>query len=196
MTGIILAGGRSLRMGENKAFLIIQGARIIDRILTSFKELFQEILLVTNTPLEYFDLNLRTVADLFPGCGSLGGIYTGLFYASHPRAFVVACDMPFLQAPVIQYLKDLSPPYDMVIPRTPDGLQPLHAIYAQRCLPFMEALLRQGNCRIADFFPKVKKREVLPEELLPLDPQLQSFTNLNTPEDRSLWESRIRETPR
>jgi molybdenum cofactor guanylyltransferase len=183
MTGIILAGGRNLRMGKNKAFLTIQGERLIDRTHALLVQLVEEIFLVTNSPLDYLDLKVRTVADLLPGKGSLGGIYTGLFYATASHALVVACDMPFLNRPLIQYLQGLAKGYDIVIPRTPDGLQPLHAIYSQRCLPFMEELLQRDNLRILDFFPKVKKREVLPEELLPFDPELKSFMNINTPED-------------
>ena len=183
ITGIILAGGKNLRMGKNKAFLEINGRRIVDRTKSLFLEIFDEVLLVTNAPLEYVDLNLRTVADLIPDKGSLGGIYTGLFHSSLSRAFVAACDMPFLNQGLIRRLIQLAPDYDIVIPKTEDGLQPLHAIYSQRCLPFMEELLRQDNLKIIDFFHKVKKREVPPEEILPFDPQLSSFRNVNTPED-------------
>ena len=183
ITGIILAGGKNLRMGKIKACLEINGQRIIDRTKNLFLEIFGEVLLVTNSPLEYVDLNLRTVADLIPDKGSLGGIYTGLFHSSRSHAFVAACDMPFLNQGLIRRLIQLAPDYDIVIPKTEDGLQPLHAIYSQRCLPFMEELLRQDNLKIIDFFHKVKKREVPPEEILPFDPQLSSFRNVNTPED-------------
>jgi len=183
ITGIILAGGKNLRMGKNKAFLEVNGQRIIDRTKGLFLELFDEVLLVTNSPLDYLDLNLRMVADLYPGRGALGGIYTGIFHASHAHAFVAACDMPFLNKALIDHLIDLSPGYDIVIPKTEDGLQPLHAIYSQKCLPFMEDLLRKDNLKILDFFHRVKKREVPTEEILPLDPKLASFLNLNTPED-------------
>jgi molybdopterin-guanine dinucleotide biosynthesis protein A len=183
ITGIILAGGKNLRMGRNKAFLEIKGRRIIDRTKSLFLEIFDEVLLVTNSPLDYLDLNLRTVADLIPDKGSLGGIYTGLFHSSHTHAFVAACDMPFLNPGLIGRLIQLAPDHDIVIPKTEDGLQPLHAVYSQRCLPFMEELLRQENLKIIDFFQKVKKREVPPEEILPFDPRLSSFRNVNTPED-------------
>jgi molybdopterin-guanine dinucleotide biosynthesis protein A len=183
ITGIILAGGKNLRMGRNKAFLEINGRRIIDRTKSLFLEIFDEVLLVTNSPLDYLDLNLRTVADLIPDKGSLGGIYTGLFHSSHTHAFVAACDMPFLNPGLIGRLIQLAPDHDIVIPKTEDGLQPLHAVYSQRCLPFMEELLRQENLKIIDFFQKVKKREVPPEEILPFDPRLSSFRNVNTPED-------------
>ena len=184
-TGIILAGGKNLRMGQNKAFLEVQGQRIIDRTKSIFLELFDEILLVTNSPSDYLDLNLRTVTDLYQEKGSLGGIFTGLFHASFSHAFVVACDMPFIKPALISHLAGLSRGYDIVIPRTDDGLQPLHAVYSRKCLPFMEDLLRSGNLKILDFFHRVKKREVPTEEILPFDPRLLSFLNLNTPEDLS-----------
>jgi molybdopterin-guanine dinucleotide biosynthesis protein A len=185
MTGMILAGGKNLRMGQNKAFLKIQGERIIDRIKRIFVDLFDEVLLVTNSPRDYLDLNLRTVTDLYREQGALGGVFTGLFHASFPHAFVVACDMPFLQPALISYLAGMSPGYDIVIPRTEDGLQPLHAVYSRKCLPFMEDLLCRGRLKILDFFPRVKKKEVPAEEIIPFDPQMVSFFNLNTPEDLS-----------
>ena len=183
ITGIILAGGKNLRMGKNKAFIEVNGQRLIDRTKNLFVELFDQVLLVTNSPLDYLDLNLRLVADLWPGKGALGGIYTGLFHASHSHAFVAACDMPLLNKALINRLTTLSPGYDIVIPKTEDGFQPLHAVYSQKCLPFMENLLRENNLKIIDFFHRVKKREVPTEEILPLDPQLISFLNINTPED-------------
>ena len=191
ITGIILAGGKNLRMGKNKAFLEVNGERIIDRTRNLFLELFDEVLLVTNRLPDYLDLNLRMVADLYTGKGALGGVYTGLFHASHSHAFVAACDMPFLNRDLIRHLIDLSPGYDIVIPKTQDGWQPLHAIYSQKCLPFMEELIRQDNLKIIDFFHRVKKREVPTEEILPLDPNLTSFLNVNTPEELA----RIKDSP-
>ena len=96
-------------MGKNKAFLEVNGERIIDRTKNLFLELFDEVLLVTNSFPDYLDLNLRMVADLYPGKGALGGVYTGLFLASHSHAFVAACDMPFLNKDLIRHLIDLSP---------------------------------------------------------------------------------------
>ncbi len=183
ITGIILAGGKNLRMGKNKAFLEIKGQRIIDRTKQLFVDLFDEVFLVANSPLDYLDLNLRVVSDLFPGGGALGGIYSGLFHASHSHAFVAACDMPFLNKALISHLSTLSSGYDIVIPKMEDGWQPLHAVYSPKCLPFMENLLRKNNLKIIDFFHKVNKREVTTEEILPFDPQLVSFLNINTPED-------------
>jgi molybdopterin-guanine dinucleotide biosynthesis protein A len=182
-TGIILAGGKNLRMGQNKAFLEVQGERIIDRIKRIFTRLFEEVLLITNSPRDYLDLDLRIVTDLYRERGALGGIFTGLFHASFSHAFVTACDMPFLNKELISHLVRLSPGYDIVIPRTDDGLQPLHAVYSQKCLPFIEDLLSKGNLKILDFFHRVKKKEVPAGEITSLDPSLSSFLNLNSPED-------------
>jgi molybdopterin-guanine dinucleotide biosynthesis protein A len=170
-------------MGRNKAFLEINGQRIIDRTKNLFLEIFDEVLLVTNSPRDYVDLNLRTVADLIPDKGSLGGIYTGLFHSSHSHAFVAACDMPFLNSSLIKHLVQMAPNFDIVIPRTSDGLQPLHALYSQKCFPFMEELLHQNNLKILDFFPRVKVREIPPEEIVSFDSELRAFLNINTPED-------------
>ena len=183
MTGIILAGGKNLRMGQNKALLQVHGQRIIDRTKSIFVDLFDEIILVTNSPFDYLDLNLRTVTDLYQEKGALGGVFTGLFHATHRYAFVAACDMPFLNKALISHLISLSRGFDIVVPKTEDGWQPLHAVYSQKCLPFMEDLLLKGNLKIIDFFHRMKKREVPSEEISLFDPRLLSFLNLNTPED-------------
>ncbi len=193
VTGVILAGGQNLRMGRNKAFIEVNGQRIIDRTRSVFEELFEEIILVTNSPLDYLDLKLRTVTDLIPGKGSLGGIYTGLFYASNPHAFFAGCDMPLLNKDLIRHLVGLAPRHDIVIPRTPDGWQSLHAVYSRKCLPFIEDLFRQDNLRILDLFPKVKGKEVLPDELLRFDPRLASFFNVNSPEDLARMQELLKE---
>ena len=183
ITGVILAGGENVRMGENKAFLEIHGQRIIDRTAELFQALFSQIILVTNTPLEYSYLDLEIVVDLIPKSGSLIGIYTGLFYSSHAHSFITACDMPFLNRKVIEYMITISRHYDVVIPHLNDGYHPLHALYSKRCIKFIEELIREDNLKIIDFFNKVKVREVTPDEISSLDPAMNAFLNINTPED-------------
>ena len=183
ITGVILAGGENIRMGENKAFLEIHGQRIIDKIAELFQEIFSQIILVTNTPLDYSYLDLEIVVDLIPKSGSLIGIYTGLFYSSHAHSFITACDMPFLNRKVIEYMITISRHYDVVIPHLNDGYHPLHAIYSKRCIKFIEELIREDNLKIIDFFNKVKVREVTSEEISTLDTAMKAFLNINTPED-------------
>lgn len=170
-------------MGENKAFLEIQGQRIIDRIAELLKGIFSQVILVTNTPLEYSYLDLEIVTDLIPKSGALIGIYTGLFYSSYSHSFITACDMPFLNRKVIEYMITISRHYDVVIPHLPDGYHPLHALYSRRCMKFIEELIREDNLKVIDFFNKVKVREVTSDEISSLDPTMNAFLNVNTPED-------------
>lgn len=182
-TGIILAGGENIRMGDNKAFIRVKGRRIIDRTAELFHEIFGHVILVTKEPLTYSHLNLEIVVDLIPKSSSLIGMYTGLFYASTPYCFVVACDMPFLNRKVIDYMVSLRKDYDVVIPVLDDGYHPVHALYSRRCIPPIERLIRTGNFKITDFFNRVAVREVTPKEIRALDPTMEAVLNINTPED-------------
>ncbi len=183
MTGVILAGGESNRMGKNKAFIEINGKRIIDRTVSLFRKIFDDVLLVTNTPLDYIELNVRIVTDLVPGKGSLGGIYTGLFFSSSPKAFFVGCDMPFLDKRVIHYFLSLAQTADIVVQRTKDYWQPLHAIYPRTLLKPIERLLHQGELKIVKAYQGMRVRVVSGEELKPFDPDLYTLSNINTPEE-------------
>ena len=183
MTGVILAGGESTRMGKNKAFVEINGQRIIDRTVSLFRKIFDDVLLVTNTPLEYIELKVKIVTDLIPGKGALGGIYTGLFFSSSPKAFFVGCDMPFLDRDVIQYFLSLSQTADIVVQRTKDHWQPLHAVYPRTLLKPIARLLQQGELKISKAYQGMKVREITEEELKPFDPDLHTLSNVNTPEE-------------
>jgi len=127
MTGIVLAGGGNTRMGQDKAFLTVDGRRLIDRTVGLLRSLFREVIIVAADPLVHLDQDAALVTDIFPRAGALGGLYTGLFTASDDYAFVVACDIPFLNRPFIEYMTSLADGYDIVVPAPPDGLQPLHA---------------------------------------------------------------------
>ena len=183
MTGVILAGGESRRMGRNKAFIEVQGERIIDRTVSLFKELFDEVLIVTNSPLEYLDLNVKMVTDLIPGKGSLGGIYTGLFFSSSPKAFFVSCDMPFLDKKVISCFLNLAETADIVVHRSGQHWEPLHALYSRNFIKPIERLMKQGDLKIIKAYKWMKVREIRRKELERIDPDLHSLINVNTPED-------------
>jgi molybdopterin-guanine dinucleotide biosynthesis protein A len=133
--------------------------------------------------LEYSYLDIEIVIDIVPKRGALIGIYTGLFYSSHPYCFVTACDMPFLNRKVIEYMITISKDYDVVIPHLEDGYHPLHAIYSKKCINSIEKLIHEDNLKIIDFFDKIKAKEVTTDDINSLDPSLNSFLNINTPED-------------
>lgn len=184
MNAIILAGGKSERMKKNKALVMLDGKPIIAHVCDLLREMFEELILVTNSPRDYSFLGVKMVTDLIKGKGSLGGLYTGLFYATSTHALVVACDMPFLKKEVIGYLmKQASPRWDVIVPCISGGYEPLHAIYARRCLPYIQEHLLADELRITGFYPQVRVKAVDGSELSHLDPELRSWLNINTPED-------------
>lgn len=180
MTGVVLAGGRSTRMGSNKALQEVGGVRIIDRLIGAIRPLFPEIAIVANDAATYADLGVPIWPDRIPGKGALGGIYTAVCHSACPQTFCIACDMPFPNQAVIAYLRDLAPEYDVVVPRTADGYQPLHAVYGKSCLPPMEAMIGADSLKIDRLFSAVRLRTVEEGELQPMDPSLRCFINVNT----------------
>lgn len=187
-TGIILTGGESKRLsGRNKAFLEIGGKRIIDSLYDIFTEIFDEIILVTNSPQDYLDKDLKIVTDIYSKRCALTGLHTGLFYASHPYAFFTACDTPFLKKEMVALVTSrIRPNKDVIIPETNEGIEPLCAAYSKRCLKQAAKNLDAGIFQIRRFFDERKVLKIPEPELLKIDPQLVSFFNVNTPEDLEL----------
>lgn len=181
MTGIVLAGGKSSRMGVNKAFIEFGGKRLIEATVDCLKALFPEVLIIANDPPLYAYLGIKVIPDLIPDSGSLGGIYTGLSAASHPACFFVACDMPFLNAELIKLLVREAEGWDAVVPRVRGELQPLHAVYAKSCLPLIKESIDASVLKIARFFPKAKVKIIEEPALRAVDPYLFGFVNVNTP---------------
>ncbi len=183
VTGVILAGGTSSRMGSNKALLPHPGGRFVEAIHRQMATLFENVLLVTNTP-ELFDfLPCRKVKDLIPGMGALSGIHSGLFHSGDPFVFVAACDMPYLNTELIRHLASRAEGNDVVVPEGSDGLEPLHAVYGKSALGAIEETLHTGKGRIVSFFDRVKVRKISAGEVSRFDPDFRSFRNINTPED-------------
>mgnify|MGYP005856215505 CR=1 FL=1 len=170
-------------MGENKAFIKIDGVPIIKRILSLFKELFQEVIIVTNQRDSYSELEAKIYSDLIPDKGALGGLYTGIFFSNFYYSFCVACDMPFIKKPLVKYLIKNMEDEDVIVPRTQDGLEPLHAIYSKKCLEPIKSIMVKGKFKIIDMFDLVKVKIVDEEEFLSLDPLRESFINVNSPEE-------------
>ena len=169
--------------GVNKALLEVGGRRIVERAAVVLRELFAEIVLITNSPEDFEFLGLPMFRDKIPGAGSLGGLYTGLSVTTADYGFLAACDMPFLLRGPIRHMLNSIEDHDVVIPRVQGYLEPLHAVYSRRCLPFIEALLVQDNLRIIDFLDKVDVLEIPDEDLKCFDPTFRFILNLNTPEE-------------
>jgi len=156
---------------------------LIERVIDVVTDLFPETLLVTPdfAPFERFGLPL--VADRHPGAGALGGAWTGIAASTHPQVLVVACDMPFLNPALLAYLAARARGHDGAIPRGPDGLHPLHAVYARRCAEVFGRAIAEGSFKFMDAIAGLDLAEVGEEDLRRLDPALHSLFNVNRPED-------------
>lgn len=183
VSAAIMAGGRSRRMGRDKAWLDLgDGRPIVQRVVDVLREVADEVIVVANDP-AYGRLGLRVVADRFPSGGALGGIATGVGAAAHHTVLVAACDMPFLSAAVWRLLLDRAEGADAVVPRVGGEYETMHALYTKACLAPMERALAAGRMRVISFFGDVRLRDLNEDVLRGVDPELRSFTNLNTPEE-------------
>jgi FdhD protein len=183
VSGVILAGGKSSRMGSNKALLPYRGGRFIEAIHRQLSEIFEEVLLVTNNPEQYDFLPCRKVADLFPGAGALAGIHSGLYHSSSPAIFAVACDMPYLNNDLVRHIAGQAETGNVIIPEGPEGLEPLHAVYGKGCLDAIETCLIMGEKRIVSFFSRANVIRVAADQVACFDESFASFSNINTPEE-------------
>ena len=183
MTGIILAGGKSTRMGEDKALIEVGEVPLFERAYRVLREIFSEIIIVANDARPFENYEARLQKDIISDKGALGGLYTGLFHSQSHHAFCAACDMPLLNPRLIKYMAEERDEYDVIIPRTRDGLHPLHAIYSKRCLNPMRQLLNRDDLRIVNFFPQVTVRYIEEMEIRELDPHMRSLINVNTEEE-------------
>jgi FdhD protein len=183
VSAVILAGGESRRMGNNKALLPYRDGRFIDAVHRQLAAIFPEVILVTNTPELYQALPCRKVADLYPGMGALAGIHAGLHHSANPRIFVVACDMPCLNSRLIRHLAASGEGHEVVVAESDSGVEPLHALYSKESLAAIEQMLIAGEKRVTALFPKVRLLQLPAAEIALLDPAFASFRNINTPEE-------------
>jgi molybdopterin-guanine dinucleotide biosynthesis protein A len=203
-TAAVLAGGDGRRIGQDKAFLPIGGKPSLERVVRTLRPLTDRLLIVTSSDERRAKLaeftaplapNARIVTDLFPNTGTLGGIFTSLQYACSPLCLVVGCDMPFLNPNVIELIVSEASSYQAVVPYVGGYPQPLHAVYHRDCLGAIEASLRLGRLHATSFLEEVRLRIIEEAEILPLDPQLLSFSNVNTIDDWKTLDLLARTSP-
>jgi molybdopterin-guanine dinucleotide biosynthesis protein A len=179
--------------GIEKAFLRVGGVRILDRIYEIYRELFDEIILVTNNPHKFLEWDLLIVSDLYPIRSSLTGIHAGLFYMTNPFAFISACDTPFLRKEMVEaVIGKIEDQVDIVIPETTAGLEPLCAAYSKRCLNSARHHLEQEKLKVIKAFRKSRIKTISEKVLCKIDPDLRSFFNINTPADLKRAEEMIK----
>ena len=200
VTGVILAGGTSRRMGQNKALIQLGDDSVIGHVVHRMRLVTDELLLITNTPNAYAHLGLPMHSDIVPDAGALGGIYTGLVSAAYDTVLCVACDSPFLVPKLLIYLVSVMDDYDAVMPWTDSikkdigvtnpshgadqiTLQTLCAVYSKRCLPIIALMLQESELRVHALQERASIKRVSPEVWRAFDPDGLSFFNINTPED-------------
>ena len=182
LTGIVLAGGQSRRMGRNKALMELEGQTLIARVLDKVSSLCDELIISANNADLYVHLPARVVPDVIPGRGALSGIHAGLCAMRNEMALVVACDMPFLNLRLLRYMVILAPGYDVIVPRVGEAYEPLHAIYGVNCIAPIEQLVARGPRRVIDFYEHVQVREIPQDKIALFEAEL-SFVNVNTPQE-------------
>ncbi len=189
VTGVILAGGQSRRMGQNKALMRLGDEPLIAHVIRQMKSVTDELLLITNERDLYTALKLPMYADIVPDMGALGGLHTGLTCAANSTVICVGCDMPLLQPNLLSHLVTLLGNHDAVVPcvqatdRFTPVFQTLSAVYSERCLPVIDEMLSVGELRVHALYDRIDARIVEPHEWRAFDPRGLSFFNINTPED-------------
>jgi molybdopterin-guanine dinucleotide biosynthesis protein A len=186
MTSIILAGGKSSRLGQSKALQVIGGKSLIQWVVDRLASLSTEIIIATargeaipcSSP-----VRIKTVADIYPGKGPLAGIHSGLIASSSSRAIVVGCDTPFLSVSLLEYMAQTLRDSDVALPRIGEIIEPLCAVYSKSCLAPIQELLEQDERQIRRLFSMVKVRYVEEGEINRFDPEHLSFFNINSQDD-------------
>lgn len=182
---IVLAGGRSRRLGQDKALLSWHGRTLIEHLVTQLKELSDDLLVITGPEMRYRDLlDVPILADEIKERGPMGGLYTGLKRARYDYSLAVACDMPLVSSALVGLLSQgIDERIQAIVPQVRGHRVPTLAIYHKKCLSVIERLLSQGHASLQDLLNFVPTKILSENQLRKVDPSLHSFTNLNTPED-------------
>jgi FdhD protein/molybdopterin-guanine dinucleotide biosynthesis protein A len=183
VTGVILAGGKSSRFGSNKAFAEFNGTPLIERVIAILGSIFESLILITNSPEEFSYLRLPIHEDPIKGLGPIGGIYAGLEAMRDEIGFFVACDMPFINRNLVRHMVAVRNDFDAVVPKIDWKVEPLHALYAKNCLPPILELIREGSYQTIKSFNSIRVRYVTEDEIRAIDPEVQSFMNVNRPDE-------------
>jgi molybdopterin-guanine dinucleotide biosynthesis protein A len=183
LTGIVLAGGLSTRMGRDKASLPWGDSDLLHTVLERLVPVCSELVVVSNIERDIAVPGVKMVPDRFFRCGPLGGMHAGLLASSNDYNFIVACDMPNLNTAAVAYIRTVAAGYAAAVPFIAGYYNPLHAVYHRSCLTHIERLLAEERYRILDFYPLINLRQISEEELRQFDPELKMLDNLNSPDD-------------
>lgn len=185
---VVQAGGESSRMGKDKGLLPLRAQPLVQHILDQVKGFGDETIIISNQPESYQRFGYLVFQDVYPKKGALGGLYSAIYHSKEPYSLVLACDMPFLNRPFIEYLVKHAPDYDAVVPhiQSKGYTEPFRAIYSKRCLPVIQAALETNRFRIQDTLADLAVRYIDRSEILKFIDIKKLFININTPTDLSL----------
>lgn len=182
ISGVILVGGKSLRMGRDKALLKLGGVPLYARMLQALERIFVDVILVGDRGDRFSACGRPVYPDIYPG-SALGGLFSGLFHARTEYIFVASCDTPFPNEALIRHICSSVGASDAVVPISADGLEPLFAVYHKTCLSPMKQLLERGTFRIRELYQTTNVCYVDETEIARYDESGKSFVNINTPEE-------------
>lgn len=185
-----MAGGKSLRMGEDKGLMLLNQKPLVGYVIDALKPLVSEILIVANSP-GYEQFGYKVVEDLIPDSGPLGGVLTGLSQSKNDWSFVVSCDTPFVSTALLKYLLKKSEGYDVVLPSCEEAIEPLVGLYNKQCLPELKRMVTEGQLKMRRAVRQLNMLEI------PIDDSQSFYTprlfeNLNTQESVKEAEKRMK----
>ncbi|MBX3344527.1 MAG: molybdenum cofactor guanylyltransferase [Nitrospira sp.] len=186
VTGVLVAGGKSRRMGRDKRFLKVGGVSVFDRSLSLFQTIFAENLVALAEPVDGLEVQgCPVVYDVVKNAGSLGGLLTGLLASTRGRVFAIGCDMPFLDQDVIRFMCSCDSTADVVVARLEGRFHPMHAVYSKRCVPLLQAMAERRELKIHSLYvcKELKIRVLSDADFLHFRSKIRSFRNINTPDD-------------
>jgi molybdopterin-guanine dinucleotide biosynthesis protein A len=183
VSGIILAGGRSLRMGQDKTLLLFNNETLIERTIKELQNVVDEIIIASNHTAKYNMPGLVEVPDTYPGMGPLGGLHAGLMASKYQHSFVISGDMPLFTGELATYLLERREGYDVIVPEIRSRWEPLCAVYSRNCIEPIGNCLQADVRKVYRFYPQVRVLKISEAELKLVGDVEELFYNLNTPED-------------
>ena len=184
VSAILLAGGKSSRLGTDKAKVKLDGESVMINSIAGKLSLLSDDIVVSTNGRRYDDITIqvRWATDVKPSAGSLMGLYSGLLAVNNDYAIAVACDMPFINIELLKYMISLPRDYDALLPKIGDKTEQLYSIYSKKCLPKMEKFMDAGHLKITSFLDEINVKYVFEDIINKYDPQHLSFFNVNTAE--------------
>jgi len=187
MTGIILAGGKSSRMGEDKGLMMLSGKPMVSYVIDTVRSITNDIIIVTSSD-KYIDNGCTIVKDLYEEKGPLAGIYTGLVNSKSHSNIVLSCDTPFVSAQLLNYLLKQQNGFDVIVAAHRGNSEQLVGIYTKDCLPIFKDQIESDQLKIKTAIKMLNYQEIeIDKDLDFYKPEL--FFNINTQEDFRMGES-------